>query len=373
MSDTPPGLRPGDRMPFCYGMDAAQRYWSFEDQAGAASVLVCAGAEPPSAVAALAEAFGAQAAAFAARGAQVRLLAKVGAPGWATARKPSGVELAHVMTSELFEAAGGGVAVLVADRAMRLAARIDGRDGEAAVNAALAALDRIANEPACEVAMPAPVLIVPRLLDPCACSRLIARFEEGGHVEGAMASVDADGAAISRVDAAKKHRRDLTLDPAEPLHAEVVAALAGRLAPEIAKAFQIQVAHLDRILIARYDDAGGYFRRHRDNSSGHLAYREFAVSVNLNTGDYTGGELLFPEYNDHRHSPPAGAALVFSASLLHEAAPVRRGSRYVLLTFLHGEAAEARRVAALALDSPWPGEGDRAQQHAGGYAASASG
>ena len=348
MTHATPWLQPGDKLPFCYGMDGGQRYWSFEDQAGAASVLICAGTEPPSAVAGLAETFGAQLGAFNHRGAEVRLLAKVGAPGWATARKPAGVELAHVMTSELFDAAGGKVTVLVADRAMRLTAQVDGRDPEAVVEAALTALDRIANEPPREVAMPAPVLIVPSLLDADACARLIARFEGGEHVEGAMASVDAEGAAISRVDAAKKHRRDLALDPTEPLHAEVVAALGGRLAPEIAKAFQVQVAHLDRILIARYDETGGYFRRHRDNSSAHLAYREFAVSVNLNTGDYTGGELLFPEYNDHRHSPPAGAALVFSASLLHEAAPVRRGSRYVLLTFLHSDAAEARRQAALA-------------------------
>ena len=347
MSDTAPGLRPGDKLPFCYGMDAGQRYWSFEDQAGAPSVLICAGNEPPSAVAALADAFAAQAAAFAARGVQVRLLARVGAPGWATATQPPGLELAHVMTSELFEAVGGGAAVLVADRAMRLVAQVDARASEAAVEAALAALDRLDGEAAREVTTPAPVLIVPRLLEADACARLIARFEGGDHVEGAMASVDAEGSAIRRLDAAKKHRRDLALDPAEPLHAEVTAALATRLAPEIAKAFQVQVAHLDRILVARYDDTGGYFRRHRDNSSAHLAYREFAVSVNLNTGDYTGGELLFPEYNDHRHNPPAGAALVFSASLLHEAAPVRRGSRYVLLTFLHSDAAETRRQAAL--------------------------
>ncbi len=67
--------------------------------------------------------------------------------------------------------------------------------------------------------------------------------------------------------------------------------------------------------------------------------------MNLNTGEYEGGELLFPEYNDHRYCPPAGGGIIFSASLLHEAAPVTSGRRYVLLTFLHGEAAEARRLA----------------------------
>ncbi|MGC1302098.1 MAG: 2OG-Fe(II) oxygenase, partial [Caulobacteraceae bacterium] len=199
-----------------------------------------------------------------------------------------------------------------------------------------------------EVRCPAPVLIRPNLLDAGLCRRLIERFETGEHVQGAMASIDADGGAINRIDADKKHRRDLTLDPAEPLHDAVMAALSNRLAPEIAKAFQVQVAHVDRILVARYDDTGGYFRRHRDNSSAHQAYREFALSVNLNAGEYDGGRLLFPEYDDHRYDPPTGAGMVFSASLLHEAAPIVRGRRYVLLTFLHSPTAEARRQAALA-------------------------
>ncbi len=69
--------------------------------------------------------------------------------------------------------------------------------------------------------------------------------------------------------------------------------------------------------------------------------------MNLNTGDYEGGALSFPEYNDVAYNPPAGAGIVFSASLLHEATPVLRGSRYVLLSFLHSAAAEARRMEKL--------------------------
>ncbi len=347
MLDPAAGLAPGDKLPFAYGMDEDQRYWSFEDQAGRPVVLILAGDAPPSAVAAVADAFAADIEAFAAEGADVRLLARACAPGWATATPPAGVRLSHLMAVELFEAAGPLPAVLVADRGLRLVVRIEQRSPQAAVAAALTGVRALAVEPARAIEAPAPVLIIPGVLDGDACARLIARFEAGGHTEGAMASVDADGAAISRINAAKKHRRDLALDPADPLHAEVVAALSGRLVPEIAKAFQVRVANLDRILVARYDDTGGYFRRHRDNSAAHLAYREFAVSVNLNTGAYAGGELLFPEYNDHRHSPPAGGALAFSASLLHEALPVTRGARYVLLAFLHSAAAEARRLAAM--------------------------
>ena len=341
------GLEPGDKLPFCYGMDARQRYWSFEDQAGRPAVFVLAGDAPPADTAALVEALAAHAAVFAARGAVLRLLARACAPGWATAEPVEGIELAHVMSPELFEAVGGGPCVLVADRALRLLVRLDACTPQATVSDALAALDALPVEPARTVCNPAPVLVVPGVLDADACTRLIARFEGGDHRPGAVSSVDAAGAASRRVDEDKKRRRDIELDPAEPLHAEVLAAISTRLVPEIAKAFHARVAHLDRILLARYDDTGGWFRRHRDNSSAHLAYREFAVTLNLNTGAYDGGELLFPEYNDHRHAPPAGGALVFSASLLHEALPVTRGSRYVLLAFLHSDAAEARRQAAL--------------------------
>jgi predicted 2-oxoglutarate/Fe(II)-dependent dioxygenase YbiX len=115
--------------------------------------------------------------------------------------------------------------------------------------------------------------------------------------------------------------------------------------PEITRAFQTHPAYFHRILIARYDDAG-CFLRHRDNSAPAVAYRQFAMSINLNTGEYDGGHLLFPEYNDYRYKPGLGAGIVFSATLLHEATPVLKGARYVLLTFVHNAEAETRRLMA---------------------------
>ena len=97
--------------------------------------------------------------------------------------------------------------------------------------------------------------------------------------------------------------------------------------------------------MARYDESGGYFRRHRDNVGRNVSFRQFALSVNLNAEEYDGGALLFPEYNDHHYRPATGEGFVFSSSLLHEVQPVTRGRRYVLLTFLHDAAAEALRRA----------------------------
>ncbi len=77
------------------------------------------------------------------------------------------------------------------------------------------------------------------------------------------------------------------------------------------------------------------------------------MSINLNTGQYDGGHLVFPEYNGYRYKPGLGAALVFSATLLHEGTPVLKGARYVLLTFVHNAEAEWRRRAAAEIASAW--------------------
>jgi predicted 2-oxoglutarate/Fe(II)-dependent dioxygenase YbiX len=202
--------------------------------------------------------------------------------------------------------------------------------------------------------MPAPAIVLPNLLPRALCRYLIDLFETSPTIDGAVARVDAAGTHRSVVDHHKKHRRDLMIPPDSELHRMLQDTLLDRCAPEIAKAFQARVAYTDRILISRYDDTGGWFRRHRDNAAGNVAFREFALSLNLNTGEYQGGHLLFPEYNDHRHAPPAGGGVIFSAAVLHEAAPVTAGQRYVLLTFLHGEAGEAARRAETRQYSPIP-------------------
>jgi len=63
------------------------------------------------------------------------------------------------------------------------------------------------------------------------------------------------------------------------------------------------------------------------------AYRRFAMSLNLNSEEFSGGELRFPEYGPQRYKPDTGAAIVFSCSILHEALEVTEGRRFVLLAF----------------------------------------
>jgi predicted 2-oxoglutarate/Fe(II)-dependent dioxygenase YbiX len=181
--------------------------------------------------------------------------------------------------------------------------------------------------------MMAPVLIVPNVLSPENCRALIDRWERMGHVEGEVHSI-VQGVETARVHRAMKSRRDHSIQD-DAVLAELNAVIGRRIAPELDKAFTFSRFRFDRFNITCYDaERGDYFRRHRDNQSPTTADRRFALTLNLNTGEYEGGELTFPEYGPYRYDPPAGAAILFSCSLLHEALPVTKGRRFTLLNFL---------------------------------------
>lgn len=191
------------------------------------------------------------------------------------------------------------------------------------------------------VQVAAPVLTVPRVLEPELCRRLIEVYEaDGGAPSGTMRQ--RGGQTVGVYSDFKRRRDAQILD--EGLRSDLRARLRLRLLPEIAKAFQFQVTRIERYIVACYDASdGGYFRPHRDNTTTGTAHRKFAVSINLNE-DFDGGDLRFREFGSRTYRPPLGGAVVFSCSLLHEATPVTRGTRYATLPFLYDE--DGARVRA---------------------------
>ncbi len=189
--------------------------------------------------------------------------------------------------------------------------------------------------PAVNIVSQAPVLLIPDALDPATCRRLIEVFETRGSVETGV-EYSSDGQRVGGLDPDAKRRRDHTvIDP--DLLRQLTQAVGRRVIPEVRKAFSFRATRFEGFKIARYDGAeGGHFRAHRDNLSPATAHRRFAFTLNLNEG-YEGGHLRFAEYAPHLYRPAAGGAIAFSCSLLHEALPVTRGLRYVLLSFLFGE------------------------------------
>ena len=195
------------------------------------------------------------------------------------------------------------------------------------------------------VQLQAPVLLVERVLDPALCTRLMEHWQRGEKRADGVASA----AAAANAHADVKRRRDVPVDDAA-LFSALREALVRRVLPAILQAFQIRIVQFELPRVGCYDaETGGWFRRHRDNTTPFTAHRQFAISLNLNSSEeYDGGHVRFPEFGCQRYQPSAGAALVFSCSLLHEAVPVTRGRRFGLFTFLHDESRDAQYRRMLA-------------------------
>lgn len=227
---------------------------------------------------------------------------------------------------------------LLLDIDLRVLAAAELDEGEAL-------LDRLRRlPPPAQIDRVAPVIVVPQVLEPALCRRLIDLYDEhGGEDSGFMREVD--GKTVGLIDHSHKKRADWTIDD-DDLRVELRGRVERRLVPEIRRAFQFPVSRMERYIVARYDgETGGFFRPHRDNTTSGTAHRRFACTINLNAEDYEGGDLRFPEYGCRTYRAPTGGAVVFSCSLLHEACPVTRGARYAFLPFLYDEAAAELREA----------------------------
>jgi len=178
-----------------------------------------------------------------------------------------------------------------------------------------------------------PVLVVPRVLEPEDCEWLIGLWRDGekhaGQVAHGAASADRKGVAQDI-----KRREDYVLTEPE-YQQRVLNRVMPRLVPELKKIFHFHRFQMEALRVGCYKATDkGFFDVHRDNCNPSVADRKYAITINLNTGEYEGGDLRFPEYGNELFAPPAGGAIVFSCSMLHEVLPVTKGERFVLLTFL---------------------------------------
>jgi predicted 2-oxoglutarate/Fe(II)-dependent dioxygenase YbiX len=221
--------------------------------------------------------------------------------------------------------AEGGVALLTPRGRLAYAGT-----GEAALATALALVPPPA--PAAPVRRGgAPALIIPDILEPDFIAALIAHWEKGEKSMDRVASAAA-GSGAGRI-ANIKRRADVFLDD-RALYEGFQRRIERRVAPEMWHAFRFRAASFEAPRIGCYDAANaGAFGAHRDNRTPYTAHRRFAMSLNLNTGQYEGGTLRFGEFGPEEYEPEAGGAVIFCCDLLHEALPVTKGRRFAIFTF----------------------------------------
>jgi peroxiredoxin len=239
-----------------------------------------------------------------------------------------------------FNAPQNRLSTVVLRRNHHVAGIFDG-NFDAQISAALSLLEELAWERNTVLMhVHPPVLLVPDVFSRADCIRLINRFETEGQ-EFLQANKAADHLNGSDYKMrVHEHMREDRIDHFF-FDKDTVAFLANRLnrvVPEIFKAFHYHVTKYETLRVACYKgQRGGLSHGHRDNVPP-TTYRRFAMSINLNTEEFEGGELRFPEFGDQRYRPEAGTAIVFSSSLLHEAMHVTSGRRFVFLAFLFGDA-----------------------------------
>jgi hypothetical protein len=208
--------------------------------------------------------------------------------------------------------------------------------------AAQAALERIAagRRPVAMASHP-PVLIVPDVLSRADCRKLINIFAMQGqtYVEPGHGTLPPGNSDYKQKipEYGRKDRIDHWIRQPET-NAFIDDRLSRRLFPEIQKSFQYKITRREAYRIGSYEgERGGELHGHRDNTKPMVAHRRFACSINLNTEQFEGGELRYPEFGNQLYRPETGAAITFSCSLLHEPMHVTKGRRFVLLAFLYGE------------------------------------
>jgi peroxiredoxin/predicted 2-oxoglutarate/Fe(II)-dependent dioxygenase YbiX len=186
----------------------------------------------------------------------------------------------------------------------------------------------------------APVLVLPRVLSPADCRRLIEVWHRPVP-EWEAQNFATTGFQETKGDF-KVHNKDYgTLVQMVVRDSEVQryldAKLQRRVMPQIAKAFQTAVSRREDYRIACYDaDNDGWLGPHRDNPTKQTRHRRFTMAVTLNAEDFEGGGLRFREYSGRGYLVPTGSAIVWSCALLHEVAPVTAGRRFILGTHLFG-------------------------------------
>src|SRR5262249_160657 len=154
----------------------------------------------------------------------------------------------------------------------------------------------------------APVLMIPNVLSPDFCQELIRIWETQGNEDSGF-MVQREARTVGVLAYGHKIRRDHYLDERE-VKKRVMFSIFHRVRPEILKAFHFEVTRAEDYRIVCYDAGrGGYFRPHRDNTTPGTAHRVFAMTLNLNAGEYEGGYLRFPEDGPHLYRPRTGEAV----------------------------------------------------------------
>lgn len=192
----------------------------------------------------------------------------------------------------------------------------------------------------------APILLLPNVLDRDLRQTLMAQFDRELPIHASVGRATA-GFGLEKGDFFIEHENgygnllQLVLRSRE-LTDRLDAAWQRKIVPAIEHIFQTKTPSREHWLVSRYQAPGQFLSAHRDRGTPATQHRNYTLTINLNGGEYEGGELRFPEFGGDLYDPDPGTAVIWSANMMHEVLPVTRGTRFIVGAHLSGMPQAAR-------------------------------
>ena len=204
-----------------------------------------------------------------------------------------------------------GTACFVLDSNQRIVAARGHSAGQATW--ALGVLQAMSTDQPQNLGQVAPILILPAVLEPADCSKLVEQISASAAPSGSAPIAD------------------------KALSGNVTKLLLRRIGPEIEKVFSFDDFAFED-LVLRWDDPASAADKGRAINDPAVEGRPFCLLVDLDAAAYSGGEVSFPEFGPHRYQPGPGGAIIHAGTLLRQLAPVSAGRRCLLTATLRRQA-----------------------------------
>lgn len=171
------------------------------------------------------------------------------------------------------------------------------------------------------------------LYDAPSCRAIIARAVESSAWAAARVSARAGAEAFAPADRPQTRSAYVLSAHSQPETArDFDRRMEEVIKPLASSAWRVELKEHSGTHLVRYSP-GNYYRPHTDTGA-NLLGRYFTVLCYLND-DFEGGATSFPLLR-YAVRPRAGKAVIFPSTYTHSAEPVKRGEKYVIVSWLTG-------------------------------------
>ncbi len=176
-------------------------------------------------------------------------------------------------------------------------------------------------------------LTIQNVFTPTECQQIIAQGKSKSFLQAEMRDLKTGGIIVN------ENSRKCQWRPIPPSELEFIYHRMCAVAQDAAKQFGLTLENTfdETIKIIDYKPGDHMFHWHYDHGdepSNYMYYRTLSISICLQEAEQ-GGEIQIYEGKEIPLKQPAGTALVFPSTLMHNVSQVMKGERISVLGFMH--------------------------------------